>query len=171
MALPKDNIAQAELLWQQYNKLIHRSLLSYEADPQLREDLAQNVFIALLSSADRMESISNVKAYLLRIVHNVAVTHINKEVRRSWVSLDHELIDGGENPEQLASSDSDSSQLLAAVRKLKLPYRQVMVLLLEDFSDLEIADILGISHSNVRVRINRAKSQLMSALHAAQSNR
>lgn len=61
--------------------------------------------------------------------------------------------------EQL-DSEMEANQLLLAIRKLALPFRQVLVLMLEDFSDQEIADILGISHGNVRVRLNRAKQQL-----------
>jgi DNA-directed RNA polymerase specialized sigma24 family protein len=45
-----------------------------------------------------------------------------------------------------------------AVRQLELPYRQVMPLLLEDLSYIEIGETLGISVANVGVRVNRAMS-------------
>ena len=47
-----------------------------------------------------------------------------------------------------------------AIRKLALPYRQVITLVLEDLSYPEIAEALGISTVNVGVRVNRAKQQL-----------
>ena len=50
------------------------------------------------------------------------------------------------------------------MRGLPLPYRQVITLLLEDLSYEEIAEALGISLSNVGVRINRAKQQLKERL-------
>ena len=53
-----------------------------------------------------------------------------------------------------------SERLLEAVRRLSLPYRQVMTLILEDMTYEEIAETLGITVTNVGVRVNRAKQQL-----------
>jgi RNA polymerase sigma-70 factor, ECF subfamily len=50
------------------------------------------------------------------------------------------------------------------VRRLALPYRQVMTLILEDMSYDDIAETLGISVANVGVRVNRAKQQLSGML-------
>ena len=55
-------------------------------------------------------------------------------------------------------------RLLAAIRRLALPYRQVMTLLLEDLSYEDIAEALSISVVNVGVRVNRAKKQLRELL-------
>jgi len=158
-------LKRAEELWIEFGPLIHRTLLSYEADPQLREDLSQNVFLALVSAMPRIDSVLNLKAYISRIAHNVATTHVAKESRRKWVGLEEAPEDDSEDPSDAVGSQSDFDRLVRAIRRLKLPYRQVMVLLLEDFSDQEIAEIIGISHGNVRVRINRAKSQLKELMH------
>lgn len=53
---------------------------------------------------------------------------------------------------------------MEAVRRLALPYRQVMTLILEDLSYEEIAEALGISIGNVGARVNRAKQQLKALL-------
>ena len=50
------------------------------------------------------------------------------------------------------------------MRRLSLPYRQVITLLLEDLSYEEIAETLGLTVNNVGVRINRAKTQLKAML-------
>lgn len=57
-----------------------------------------------------------------------------------------------------------SYKSLVAVQTMSTPNRQVIVLLLEDFSQQEIADILQLRDSTVRVRINRAKSELRDLL-------
>ena len=44
------NLDRIEKLWLELESSIQRTLLSYEADPQLREDLAQKIFLALLST-------------------------------------------------------------------------------------------------------------------------
>lgn len=54
----------------------------------------------------------------------------------------------------------DFQQLLEAIRQLKGVDKSIMLLYLEDYNYNEIAEIIGISSSNVGVRINRAKKQL-----------
>jgi DNA-directed RNA polymerase specialized sigma24 family protein len=61
--------------------------------------------------------------------------------------------------------DERTNRLVQAVRQLELPYRQVMTLLLEEFSYMEIGEALGISVANVGVRVSRAKSLLKELLH------
>jgi RNA polymerase sigma-70 factor, ECF subfamily len=51
-------------------------------------------------------------------------------------------------------------RLRSAVQRLPLAYRQVVMLMLEDLSHAEIADVLGITESNVAVRLNRARKAL-----------
>lgn len=159
-----NNMERIEQLWEELEPSIQRMLLSYEADPQLREDLAQNVFLALLSAIDRLDAVKNIRAYVSRIVHNIATTHIAKEAKRNWIELGSEIADDSSDPTTQLNSKEESSRLMQGIRKLSLPYRQVMVLVLEDFSDQEVAEILGISHGNVRVRLNRAKQQLKEIL-------
>ena len=57
-----------------------------------------------------------------------------------------------------------NARLLAAVRALSLPYRQVITLVLEDLTHEEIAEALGLTVTNVGVRVNRAKAQLKAML-------
>lgn len=160
----KNNISEAESLWRQYAESLNRMMLSYEADWQLREDLAQNVFLALINSVERVLAADNPRAYVFRIAHNVATDHIARESRHQWHELDEEIEDHDLTPEQRTESDQQKSRLMDAVRGLKLPLRQVVTLLLEDFSQDDIAEVLQISPGNVRVRINRAKQALQEAM-------
>ena len=59
-------------------------------------------------------------------------------------------------------------RLRAAIQHLPLVYRQVIMLMLEDLSHAEIADVLGITESNVAVRLNRARKALKESLEAKQ---
>lgn len=146
-----------------------RTLFSYEADSQLREDLAQEVFLALLNSVSAVMAAENEKAYVFRIVHNVAVDHIAKAVKQRTDYLEpgrlNELQDTQQfsvvaSPADQVSRHQQRERLLRAVNKMTTPNRQVMLLLLEDFSQQEIAEILQLRGSTVRVRINRSKAEL-----------
>jgi RNA polymerase sigma-70 factor (ECF subfamily) len=55
-------------------------------------------------------------------------------------------------------------QLRLAIQRLPLAYRQVVMLMLEELSHAEIAEVLGITENNVAVRLNRARKALKEAL-------
>ena len=119
MSSAKLRLKQAEELWIEFGPLIHRTLLSYEADPQLREDLSQNVFLALVSAMPRIDSVVNLKAYISRIAHNVATTHVAKETRRKWVGLEQAREDVSEDPAEVVGSQSDFDQLIRAPNRFR----------------------------------------------------
>lgn len=159
-----EQVRKAEALWSELGPAVGRTLLSYERDPDLRQDLAQDVFLALLASVERIERASNQRAYVLRIAHNVAVNHVARETRRGWVELDDDIADVRDDPARRASAAHERDRLLEAIRGLALPYRQVLVLVLEDLEPIEIADVLGIRSGTVRVRLNRARHMLREVL-------
>lgn len=160
MRAEPEQIRKAEALWSEHGAAVGRTLMSYERDADLRKDLVQDVFLAVLASVDRIAAAANPKAYLFRIAHNVAVDHVARETRRVWVELDREIPDSRGDPAQRAGAADERERLLAAVRRLALPYRQVVVLVLEGFEPAEIADVLGIRGGTVRVRLNRARAKL-----------
>ena len=164
---------QAEQLWQQHAAGIVRTLASYESDPQLREDLAQEVFCAIAQSVQRITAAEHPRAYLYRIAHNVAVDHIARQVREKAEPHEPEQLAqlqeqspeaGAHCPAEQAQQNQQQAALMRAVQALAAPYRQVIVLLLEDLNANEIAEVLQISAGAVRVRINRAKTELRTLL-------
>ena len=149
-------------LWQQHQGAISRALLANEADPAARQDLKQDIFLALHQAAGRLQAAELPRAYLFRIVHNVTVDHIARAQRHKWQPLEEDMqqmLD--ECPSEQLGEQQQSQQLMQAVRRLSPANRQVILLAMEDLDAPEIADILQISHGAVRVRLNRAKTELM----------
>ena len=150
-------------LWLQHQGAISRTLLASEADPAARQDLKQDIFLALHQAAERLQAAELPRAYLFRIVHNVTVDHIARAQRHKWQPLDDEiqqhLLD--DCPSAQLGEQQQSQQLMQAVRRLSPANRQVILLAMEDLPAPEIADILQVSHGAVRVRLNRAKTELM----------
>ena len=58
----------------------------------------------------------------------------------------------------------DSNRLMTAIRELPVGFRQVLTLALEDLSQREIAEALGITENAVAIRIHRARRLLKSRL-------
>ena len=150
-------------LWQQQQGAISRTLLACEADAAARQDLKQDIYLALHQSAARLQAAENSRAYLFRIVHNVTVDHIARAQKHKWQPLDDEtqaqLLD--DCPSGQIGEQQQNNRLLQAVRQLSAANRQVILLAMEDMDAVEIAQVLQISHGAVRVRLNRAKTELM----------
>ncbi|WP_406852124.1 sigma-70 family RNA polymerase sigma factor [Brevundimonas sp. BH3] len=142
-----------------------RVAATYEADRSLREDLFQDIMLAVHLSLHKLEDPDRLKAFIYRIAHNHGVDHVIRctSLKRRDAAI--ELETSPTTPEDEVVSTERSRQLTVAVRRLPLPYRQVLSLLLEDLSYAEIADALGMTPSNVGVRINRAKTMLREMLN------
>lgn len=142
---------------------LSRVAASYEADRALREDLLQEILIAVHRALPSLAAEASLAPFVFRIAHNRAATHVARRIadRRPAEQAAREPVAEGEGtPEQQMLADERAERLLSAVRRLPLGYRQVITLVLEELSYADIAEALGISVSNVGVRVNRAKAQL-----------
>jgi RNA polymerase sigma-70 factor (ECF subfamily) len=139
-----------------YGPGLARVAASYEADRALREDLLQEILLAIHQSLPRLREADKLGPYVFRIAHNRAITHVAQHANRRRHVPDAEDR-AVKNQEDSLLADEQTHRLLRAVRRLPLAYRQVITLVLEDLSYAEIAEALGLSLSNVGVRVNRAK--------------
>jgi RNA polymerase sigma-70 factor (ECF subfamily) len=102
---------------------------------------------------------------VFRIAHNRGTSHVaRRRLPTADASEELEIADAAPNPEQALSTEEEGRRLMAAVRRLPLAYRQVVTLALEGVSYAEIADVLGISDSNVGARLTRARHMLRALL-------
>ena len=146
-----------------YGSGLARVAASYEADPTLQEDLLQDILLAVHRALPSLKDADRVAPFVFRIAHNRSVTHVMRQSAQRTRAVP-DPVGETETPEQLLLADEKSRRLTAAVRRLPLIYRQVITLLLEELSYGEIAETLGLSLSNVGVRVNRAKAQLKALL-------
>lgn len=164
-----------EKLLADYGELFARVAATYEANPSKQQELVQEICLAVWQGLTRFEAKSSLKTYVLRIAHNRAVTHVNKEVKEpseqaKTDSDDEVLALAAHTPsaEAQLAQQQQAQLLVALVRQLPVASRQVITLSMEGVSYQEIADICGISQSNVGVLISRAKQQLKEKMHAKQ---
>lgn len=144
--------------------LFYRVAASYEAEPARREDLLQEIVLAVWQGARRFEGRSSFRTFAFRIAHNRAISHVAREVRRR----EREVPDTVVAATAAAASDAgeliDQERLLAAVRALPVSLRQVATMALEGLTYEEIAAVLDITPNNVGVRLNRARAKLKKRL-------
>ena len=148
----------------QYGAAIERLARGYEADPELRRDLVQEIHTALWRSYAYFEAQCSERSWVYRIAHNVAVSHLMSRRRlriSSLVELDQiRDIAAPGNPETDTGEKHLIEQLLATIHRLAPADRQVMLLYLEDLTAAEIGEVTGLSAGAVAVRIHRLKALL-----------
>ena len=147
---------------------IRRLAASYERDPSRRQDLVQDIWLAVWQALPRFRDDCSERTFVFRIGHNRGVSHIQHWQRRRTDPLEDDapIPASGDDPESSLSQQQRRERLQAAVQVLPLGLRQVVVLTLEGLSNAEAADIVGITENNVAVRLTRARAELTRLLGA-----
>lgn len=149
----------------EYAGLAHRLAASYEADPEAARDLTQEILVAVWRAWPAFRRQCSERTYVARIAHHRIATHIGRAVRQPrFAELDEDLPANMMSPEDQVIRVEERAHLLAMVRTLPVAYREVALLLLEDFTPAEVADTLGITANAVSVRSTRAREMLRKLL-------
>lgn len=144
----------------QYKALIFKIVRAYAFTAMDRDDLFQEITIQIWHSVPTFRRESSVTTWLYRISLNTAI----KWVRKHQNHYKAETLDGVQHilQENKMQMDERLTWLYEEIYKLDEIDRSITLLLLDNFSYKEMADILGITESNVGVKINRIKKHLIS---------
>ena len=159
---------QFNRILQEYGPAISRLACGYEALASTREELAQDIALAIWQALPHFRGECSERTFIFRIAHNRGLSHAWKR-RPAHQPLDdleeaEQPVDPRPLPEDRAAERHQRERLMAAIHRLPASHRQMIALLLEDFSYAEMADVLGISENNVAVRLNRARKALKDLL-------
>jgi RNA polymerase sigma-70 factor (ECF subfamily) len=151
-----------------YGAALRRVAASYEADPALREDLFQEISLAIWRALSKFRGEASMRTFVFRIAHNRGLSHGWKEGRAPELLEEPErLIDDAPSPESEATQSQRRARLVAAIHRLPIGMRQVITLRLEGLSHREIAEVTGLTENNVMVRASRARARLKEILTAS----
>jgi RNA polymerase sigma-70 factor (ECF subfamily) len=146
---------------QEHGPALRRLVAAWERDRAVREDLLQEILLALWRALPTFRGDASERTFVLRVAHNRALTHRFRPHRRTEPLAEVvELGDGRPSPEADAAAAERLEHLRRALRALPVPARQVLTLSLEGLSGAEIAQVLGITEGNVAVRLTRARRAL-----------
>jgi RNA polymerase sigma factor (sigma-70 family) len=158
-----DSQAQRFLeLLDEHRKILYKVANSYCRNPQERADLVQEMVAQLWSSFDRFDHRSRFSTWMYRVVLNVAISYYRAERRRSGstVPLEDSMLElRAATPAPEAGSE-DIRLLHQFIGRLDALNRALIILYLDGNSHETIAEILGISTTNVGTRVGRIKQQL-----------
>jgi RNA polymerase sigma factor (sigma-70 family) len=164
--LPSETLdARFGRLLQANHAPLRRLAASYAVNRSDRDDLLQDIAMALWRALPAFRGECSERTFLYRIAHNRCITHISK--RRDTVSLDDaqiEPVDPSASSEAILAGEQKRRRFLQAIRELPEIHREVLVLFLEGMNYGDIAAVVGISENNVGVRLNRARQKLKALL-------
>ena len=157
---------------QEHGPAILRLASSYEAVSGAREELVQDIALAIWQALPHFRGECSERTFVFRIAHNRGLSHAWKR-RPIHQPLDEiaesdQPIDPRPHPEDHAAQTHQRVRLMSAIHSLSMTHRQMIALMLEDFTYAEMAEVLGISENNVAVRLNRARKALKDALGVSQ---
>jgi RNA polymerase sigma-70 factor (ECF subfamily) len=161
-----------ESLLHEHRRIVFKVAGLYSRNGADRDDLVQEISAQLWRSFGGYdEARAKFSTWMYRIALNVAISQA-----RRWPEADRfeplethhlETVDGGEG---IAEPDERLTALYAFIGRLDALSRALILLYLEDRSYAEMADILGISETNVATKISRIKQKLRGQMTAAETS-
>ncbi len=147
----------------EYGHALDRVAAGYEADPDKRHDLRQEIHLQLWRSVDLFDGRCSAKTWTFRVAHNTAVSYVNRERRKTAALVSLERIEDSA-ASLVGEPDVDQQRSLERlsefIRQLKPLDRQIMISYLEEMDAAAIAEITGLSPANVGMKIHRIKNIL-----------
>jgi RNA polymerase sigma-70 factor, ECF subfamily len=166
-AVPPQDAAFLDAL-ARYGPDLARFVTGYERDAPKRQELLQEVHLALWQSLAVFRGQCTLRTWVYRVAHNVGATHIERATRtaeRDYVDLEAaELLPSDAAGIADADRRIDLVRILALIHRLKSPDREVMLLYLEDMDAASIGEVTGLSARNVATKVHRIKKLLSEQL-------
>ncbi len=151
-----------ELIVEQNKGIIYKVANSYCRDLDDRKDLVQEIVIQLWKSFHTFNNANKLSTWMYRVALNVAISFYRKDTKRKSVSslLTDNLIDIIPATDEPDETEGQIKQLQQFIAELGDMDRALMILYLEDKSQKEIGEILGLTESNVSTKVSRIKEKL-----------
>jgi len=153
-----------------YGPALNRLVRGYESEPARRQDLLQDIHVALWQSFAQFDGLCSLRTWVYRVAHNTATKHMlrNKRIRlQEMHTLDEVAESASSHDEASFVAETDSLQrMFNLIEQLKPVDRQVILLYLEEFDAQSIGEVMGLSPENIATKIHRIKKLLTAMFNA-----
>ena len=153
-----------EETFREYARLIYRTAYGVTGSREDAEDVLQTVFLRLLRRDPPGKPGRNTKAYLYKAAVNLSLDTLRSRRRHPSVENTESLNALEEQPGPVVD-DSLHSRLYEAIAMLKPGTAEIVILrYVHDYSDAEIAKMLGVSRGTVALKLFRSRARLKKIL-------
>ena len=158
-----DSSAQESLV-KQFSPMVFRLISRFFRSREDVEDLAQDVFVKIFARIDQVRPDENFPGWLQRVAINTCYDELRK-TRRRRLTLETFGRPEVAEPVVTPKEPEDFGKIRSALQALDVKLRVPLILKeVEEMSVEEIARTMGISQTNVKVRLFRARKKLAASL-------
>jgi RNA polymerase sigma-70 factor (ECF subfamily) len=152
----------AETKWSFFENELKGFVYKRVKDKALTEDIVHDVFIKVQNKIDHLQDTKNVTGWIYQVTKNMIIDHFRKQSKHISTT-DLNWNDDGSN-----FNECVENALKKLLLTLPAKYKEALQMAeLEDLSQLEMAERLGISYSGVKSRVQRARLMLREKLQEA----
>ena len=155
-------------IYDQHYDPVRKFILAYVKDEWVADDLIQETFIKVQKNINSVKDPAKLSSWIFRVAYNLCHDNFRQSKRSSLNqrSMQQEIVTFKEAVAQKALEQQQMGECVQDKMDLLPPdYRSVLILSdIMAFSHKEIAEILEISVSNVKVRVHRARKKFRAIL-------
>ena len=143
----------------EHQGLIHKVCILYETDRDARNDLFQEIVLQLWKSMHTFRGDAKITTWMYRIALNTAISGLRKQKRGVQTEeLEERHFNISENT--MDNQEENLHKLHRCIRQLSEIERAMIMMALDELPYEEIAETIGITQNNVRVRMNHIREKL-----------
>ena len=149
---------------------IHRICRYYNSNPEDQKDMYQEILVNIWKSLENFRGDAALSTWVYRVAVNTSLNYTGKAYKEMKLYVDRDkmdfnnLVDDNVLADKL-QKEQQYEKLQTALNLLSVIDKALISLSIEGLSMKEISDVIGISESNVKVKIHRIKSQLRTELN------
>ncbi|MEO7432248.1 MAG: sigma-70 family RNA polymerase sigma factor [Dokdonella sp.] len=150
-----------QMLIDRHRGIVLKVANTYSRLPEDRRDLAQEILTQAWKSFSAWDPSRTFSTWVYRIALNVAISHARRPDDRSrHIAIDDDGVEPTHDDDGARETDDGLRVLYRCIARLDPFNRALLLLYLDEKSQREIADILGISETNVSTKIARLKLRI-----------
>jgi RNA polymerase sigma-70 factor (ECF subfamily) len=147
-------------MFDQFRAPLLRYLLGFGLPVQDGEEIVQEIFLALFQHLQRGKSRENLRGWVFRVGHNLALKRRSARVREESASAESVLADPAPNPEVQFATNQQQQRLEAVLNALPEQDRRCLSLRAEGLRYREIAGVLNMSLGAVSLSLSRSLARM-----------
>ncbi len=176
MVSTEETAQEMEALYRKYRSPMLAIARSILRDEGLAEDAVQQAFLKLFQNFEKIprEECNKTRSFIVIITRNTAIDLYRRRGRERVISfedLELPLPAGGAGPEELAEAGETARELAGYLSRLEEKYSSLLMLrYYHGIPNKEIAELLGMSQTQVAMGLYRGKQQLQKMMKGGESD-
>lgn len=156
-------------IYDEYYQRVRKFILHTVRNDWVADDLVQETFIRINNNLGNVRDAAKLKAWIFRIAYNICQDYFRQQGKTANLGLEEISVEPAATKTPTTQKELEQGQMrqcvFGLVKHLPESLRSVIILSdISEFSQREIAEILGITVENVKIRLHRARKKLKALL-------